>query len=132
MNEPLIRWRPEFEIGIADVDHEHRELVDIINETYATATSAGDQDAFGDMLGEIYARIAAHFALEERVMRKCRYDHYDQHKGDHERLLDDIRDRMDAYDDGRIPDLQAFAADLENWFGNHFKSHDARLHHHLR
>ena len=28
----LIVWRQEFETGVADVDHEHRELIDLIND----------------------------------------------------------------------------------------------------
>jgi len=131
MSEPLIRWRKEYELGIADVDHEHRELVELINDTYADATRPDAATSFGEMLGEILARISAHFALEERIMRECRYDGYEEHKADHERLLDEIRDRMDEYDDGRVPDLNVFAAGLEDWFGGHFGSHDARLHHHL-
>jgi len=48
-----------------------------------------------DFLGELYARIAAHFALKEKIMRDNGYDEYHDHKADHERLLDDIRDLMD-------------------------------------
>ena len=30
----LIEWRQEFETGIADVDHEHQELVELIEHFY--------------------------------------------------------------------------------------------------
>lgn len=131
MSEPLIHWRKEYELGITDVDHEHRELVELINEAYASITGPEADTTLGDMLGEIHARISAHFALEERIMREYRYDQYAEHKADHERLLDEIRDRMDEFEDGLVPDMHAFAAGLQSWFGGHFGSHDARLHHHL-
>jgi len=54
-----------------------------------------------DVLGDINARICAHFALEERLMRERGYDENREHKADHDRLLDDLRERrrlIDEYD----------------------------------
>jgi hemerythrin len=84
-----------------------------------------------DFLGEIYARISAHFALEESLMRAKRYAHFDEHKADHERLLDEIRDIMDDYEDRRIFDAEQLAQRLGTWFTVHFRTHDARLHRNL-
>ena len=92
----LIEWREEFNTGIADVDHEHRELVELINRLHAHIANGADPIRVGEFLGEVFARIAAHFALEESIMRKHSYDEYRAHKAEHERLLDEIRDIMDA------------------------------------
>jgi len=89
----LIAWRPEFETGIPDVDHEHRELVGLINQLHAALEAGASKDEVARFLGEVFARISAHFALEESIMRKHRYDEYAEHKADHEKLLDDIRAR---------------------------------------
>ncbi len=58
----LIEWRKEFETGIADVDHEHRELVDLINHLHEHMTGGADPARVAEFLGEVFARIAAHFA----------------------------------------------------------------------
>lgn len=125
----LIEWRREFETGIGEVDHEHRELVELINALYGEIGASASHDRIGAFLGEVFARISAHFALEEAVMRKHRYDDYAAHKADHEKLLDDLRDIMDAHDVGEYLD---YATGLERaigtWFVAHFKSRDARLH----
>ncbi len=64
-------------------------------------------------------------------MREKTYDQYPDHKTDHERLLDDIRDIMDAYEDGTYAERkEAFAERLQHWFVDHFKTKDARLHRH--
>ena len=123
----LIAWRDEYALGIADVDHEHRELIELINRVHAEACG-GEPEATVDFLGELHAQVSAHFALEEKMMRERRYSRYAEHKDDHERLLDEIRDRMDEYDDGAVPDLEAFARALEDWFSTHFRTRDARLH----
>ena len=125
----LIEWRKEFETGVEDVDHEHRELVDLINELHGKLEGNADHDTVSDFLGEVFARISAHFALEETVMRKHKYDEYEAHKAEHEALLDDIRDIMDAHEEGGYDDYAGALSDaVRDWFVNHFKTKDARLH----
>jgi hemerythrin-like metal-binding protein len=127
----LVEWKEEFSVGVPDVDHEHRELIALINKVHDHLGRAGSDMTVSEFLGEIHARIAAHFALEERIMQSHRYDGYPDHKADHERLLDDLREIMDAYKEERGYDEDRLARQLENWFTLHFRTHDARLHRHL-
>ncbi len=129
---PLLEWKQEFALGVADVDHEHRELITLINELYAHLQRQDSSVSVEDFLGEIYAKISAHFALEEKIMRERHYDQYDDHKADHERLLEEIRDIMDAYEDDAHFNESELAACLTSWFTGHFKTKDARLHKYLR
>lgn len=125
----LIEWQTEFETGVREVDHEHQELVDLINVLHSKIGSNAGKEVIGGFLGEVFAKISAHFALEETVMRKHRYDEYAAHKADHEKLLDDIRDIMDAHESGAFVDYEeALGRAVRDWFVDHFKSKDARLH----
>ena len=81
-----------------------------------------------EFLGEIFAKVSAHFAHEEKLMRDNDYPEYDEHKRDHERLLEEIRDLMDDYEDGVYVDVEGFTKKLEPWFSEHFKTRDAKLH----
>jgi hemerythrin len=118
----LLQWQDRYSVGNDAVDHEHKELIDLINRLAETRT--GHAEFFGDL----HRGISAHFALEERFMREHGYDQFGAHKADHERLLDEIRDMMDEFDDGKIDDLRQR---LDAWFSRHFETHDARLHHAL-
>lgn len=124
----LIEWDEKFSVGVASVDHEHRELIELVNETYDRLKRPDAGITVLDFLGEIYTRISAHFALEEKLMRASRYVYLQEHKADHERLLDEIRDIMDDYEDRHIFDAEQFARRLESWFTGHFRTHDAHLH----
>jgi len=124
----LVNWKEEFSVGVLEVDYEHQELIALINELHRSVQEGVTRDQVVAGLGEIYAQIAAHFALEEKVMRKMRYRLLREHKADHEALLDDLRDIMDEVeDDGDFDELQ-LATDLDRWFSEHFRTHDARLH----
>ncbi|MDH5345033.1 MAG: bacteriohemerythrin [Gammaproteobacteria bacterium] len=127
----LIEWRDDFSVGVTSVDLEHRELIDLINDLHAVMGEGGDYDRIVAALGEIYAQISAHFALEEKFMRDTRYAGYPAHKGDHEKLLDDLRDIMDGVEDDGSYDEARLSRDLEAWFTEHFRTHDAKLHHHV-
>lgn len=128
----LIEWQDSFAIGIPAVDYEHKELIDLINKLYAELSRDAGAEKVSRFLGEVDARIAAHFALEEKTMRDLRYDQYADHKADHERLLDQIRDIADAFEAGAYADYGDRLADnLKTWFAEHFRTRDARLHHFL-
>ena len=124
----LIKWRKEFNLGVASVDHEHAELIALINELHEAAEAGCQYDDVLDALGEIFAQISAHFALEEKFMRDSEYAAYDEHKTDHERLLDQLRDIMDRVEDDGSYNKDRLSQELENWFTVHFRTHDARLH----
>ncbi|MEM7221823.1 MAG: hemerythrin family protein [Pseudomonadota bacterium] len=125
----LITWRDEFKVGVPAVDYEHKEMIDLINQLYANLGEDADRDSVLDFLGEVFAKISAHFALEERIMRECDYDQLADHKADHERLLEEIRDIMDEVETAETKDYKAkLSRHLESWFTEHFKTRDARLH----
>ncbi|HED15337.1 MAG TPA: bacteriohemerythrin [Gammaproteobacteria bacterium] len=127
----LIDWHEEYSVGIASVDHEHREMINLINAVYDNLSSNASKDQIEAFLGEIYTKISAHFALEEKIMKAKAYDEYEGHKEDHERLLDEIRDIMDFYETDDYFSDKDLADQLERWFSEHFRTRDARLHKHL-
>ena len=124
----LIKWKEEFSVGVAEVDHEHQELIEMINVLHRSIEEGVTRRQVIEGLGDIFAQIAAHFALEEKFMRESHYRGYLPHKEDHEALLDDLRDIMDEVeDDGEFDDAR-LAIDLDRWFSDHFRTHDAQLH----
>ena len=127
----LITWKDEFSVGVAAVDLEHRELIELINGLDASMQRDTSHDHVVATLGEIYARIAMHFALEEKIMRVAHYEEIAAHKRDHERLLDSLLDIIDRVDDEGRYDRAALSGKLEAWFSVHFRTHDARLHRRL-
>jgi len=124
----LIEWKPEFCVGNTAVDLEHSELIALINDLHATMLRQGNQEQVVEALGEVYAQIAAHFALEEKIMRDARYADYESHKADHESLLDQLLDIMDGVEEDGSYDEPRLSASLEHWFSKHFRTHDAKLH----
>ncbi len=128
-NLPKIEWSDSFSTGINSVDYEHRELISLVNDVISKMSHSISNDETADALGELFAHTSAHFALEESIMRRHDYIDYQDHKEDHEYLLDEIRDIMDAYDARDISkNPNDFIKKLNNWFVGHFSTKDAKLH----
>lgn len=127
----LIEWKDSYSVGVADVDYEHREMIDLINDLHERLSNKSDELDASTFLGKIFQAISSHFALEERFMQDHRYDQFSQHKAAHERLLDEIRDIMDDYEAAPEASSAELSHRLDLWFTEHFKTHDARLHHKL-
>ncbi len=124
----LIEWRDEFSVGVPSVDHEHQELIALINELHDAMRSEASTDKVVEALGEIYAQISAHFALEEKIMRDAHYRALAEHKLDHETLLDELLEIMDSIGDDGSYDVHELSHSLDRWFSDHFRTHDAKLH----
>ena len=124
----LIKWDDKFATGISGVDHEHEELIASINSFCLNLEQNTAKDELINILNNIYATIHSHFMLEEKVMKKSDYDEYQQHRNEHAKLLDDIRDITMDLETAAVFDPQELTQKLTNWFFIHFKTHDSRLH----
>ena len=123
-------WSDDFSIGIASIDHEHQELIKLINVICDALEANVKVDIPKDVLfDELYTKISAHFALEEKIMRDQDYDRFQEHKADHEKLLDELREIMDNEEDSGSDSAEKLVKTLSDWFGIHFKTEDARFHH---
>lgn len=127
----LLEWRKEFSVGDPAVDHEHRELIDLVNDAAGAILDRGDPERIDRAFGDLLRAISAHFAHEERQMRAAGYDQLAQHKADHERLIDALRDIMDSAPDAPDRSAEHLVEVLGDWFAGHFSTHDARLHRRL-
>jgi hemerythrin len=123
----LLQWKDQYSVGVDAVDYEHKELIELINRLHDELTASGEKLSISAFFGDLFRGISAHFALEERFMRERSYDQLIPHKADHEHLLDEIRDIMDAFEEHEVASAE-LSARLDAWFSHHFEIHDARLH----
>jgi hemerythrin-like metal-binding protein len=83
------------------------------------------------MLADIQTDISTHFALEELLMQEAGFDEYENHRQDHERLLDQIHDMIFHFAEDPESGKELLLKRLSDWFSHHFRSYDARLHEQL-
>lgn len=123
-----LKWSDDYSVGIDDVDYEHQNLIAMINLIFAELEHRQNVDEIARTMSDIHAEFSAHFALEERIMRQAAYEEYEEHKNDHELLLDQIRDMMDEIEQDPANTMDTLSDRLSDWFNIHFATFDARLH----
>lgn len=108
-------WEPRFDTGIASVDFEHHKLVDLLNEVDSQVGEGADAKEVTGTLGEFHALATAHFALEEKVLRDIMHPEAARRRDEHYRLLENVRDIMDAYESGEYQEPTALPQALKDW-----------------
>lgn len=98
---PLIQWNDQLSIGIDSVDKQHKVLINLLNKLN-DAIADGNADL---ILAEIFDGLSAytikHFAYEEGLFKKYKYNGTEAHKHEHAKLIKQVknlRQKMDAGD----------------------------------
>lgn len=124
------QWSDDYRLGVESLDYEHRDLFMRIDELLTDLAEHRDKRRVERCLGDIHARMAAHFALEEEMMRKADYLYRERHKEEHDLLLDRLTQfaedllAADAVDEESRHSLES---ELKHWIVHHVKTSDAEM-----
>ena len=128
MTDALFKWDESFLIGIEELDHEHKVLIDDINRLHEELARQEEKSEIEKCLGDICARMQAHFALEEHVMKEHKYEFYDEHKREHDELLDNYTEYMLRFlNDTGTSSSMAIEDSLKQWVLNHIVTSDKKM-----
>ena len=125
----FLEFKDSYRTGHDSVDHEHEEMIGLINDLHSALKQSDAKEKVEEILGEMHGQISSHFALEEKVMRDQQYEDYAPHCRDHNRLLDEILDIMDrVHTDGSYDYMERLEKEVQDWFEIHFREMDGKFH----
>lgn len=93
-----LRWEPSLEIGIADVDEQHRELFRQVNDLLDAMRSRRGAEEVQRLLAFLERYIVEHFAAEERLMREAGYPGLGPHRVEHREFVRDFHSLRDDFE----------------------------------
>lgn len=123
-------WNTDLATGVRQIDLQHQELIDLINEL-ETAHEAGHNDvALADVLPRLTSYAMFHFATEESLMSKTTANtlYVQHHLGEHRLFVDQITSMKKSIDSG--DSMQTVATLLEylkSWLREHIMKTDKGL-----
>ena len=124
----LFTWKDENLLGLEPLDFEHKDLFECINNLYDQCRIQTEGTEIEDCLGQLHVRLVAHFALEEKTMCEMKNPHYETHKAEHDRFLEEVTEVVAGF--GTNPDeehLEAFAIRVKEWILTHITTTDRQL-----
>ena len=110
-----INWSPAYDTGIPEIDYEHHRLVDLLNRIHELIAERAERREIADSLADFHTLAAAHFALEEKIMRDQKYRGFEERRAMHYRLLEQVREIMDSYETGSCRTGKGLPATLREW-----------------
>lgn len=126
--KPLFEWSDEYLIGIEELDYEHRDLINRLNELHGELAHHDEKEKIEDCLREIQVRVVAHFALEEHFMLDNNYKNYAPHKKEHDDFLALIADLIEKFlTDPELSYGDELEEQLQHWIVNHILTSDKEL-----
>ena len=121
---PLIEWSPTLEIGIPEIDYQHKNLVSMLNALGTNIEEGAGKAVIGEVIEALDAYVLTHFASEERLMEKMGYEYIDEHKAEHHRLAETVQRHRAAYAKGECSP-QELLEFLIRWLLNHIAGADS-------
>lgn len=127
-----IQWSDALLTGVAEIDRQHRILVNSLIEARIKLTDDASDPLFERITRDLLGYAIYHFDAEEQLMRRCGYDaaapdaaasHLAQHRGFSERVVA-LRAAARLGEPGSKAALLSF---LEDWLANHIMTVDKRL-----
>ncbi len=122
----LLQWDHSYVTGIRRADHEHRNLVNLINRLHRGFEREKTRDP-AKFFDDLFNLLLSHFQAEERMMGECGYAGHPAHAQDHERILDELRDLLAQVDERASGLTPALKSCLQPWLRNHIRAHDVPL-----
>lgn len=122
----FVEWNAALEIGVAEIDYQHRNLVSMLNALQHAIESGEAREHLAEILEELDLYVINHFATEERVMDRIHYEHAPQHRAEHQQLAETVHQHRLAFarGEGSADELQQF---LIRWLLQHIAGSDGEI-----
>lgn len=118
----VLKWNPEYVLGLDEMDFTHREFVDQLN-----ALAKVPDDKVMESFAALIAHTRAHFRRENDWMHGLDYAQSPAHVNEHEKVLK-LMTAVAAYMENGYYRMGRMAArELAQWFHHHALTMDTEL-----
>lgn len=96
---PLIPWENKFELGITEIDEQHKTMLSIINRLYDMFDDVknNNQTEIDKIIKEMADYALYHFATEEKYFELFNYENKEAHVKIHDQYRAKIEDWQKRY-----------------------------------
>ncbi len=114
-------------LGIEEIDDDHRKLVNLFNVLNHSIMEGAATDYVEAVLEELINCTVWHFSHEDRLMLKYGYDGFEEHKTEHQDLINSAREIQQKFRQlGKLDEKEDLEF-LEHWLTEHILVADQRL-----
>ncbi|MBI5250316.1 MAG: hemerythrin family protein [Desulfomonile tiedjei] len=124
-----IPWLSHFEVKVAEIDHQHRELFRMFNELCDATWDGKGKDSIKASIKFLAQYVVNHFATEEKFMTHHKYPRLPEHKKAHDDFTAEVTDFIQEHEDKDISSelVVSVIIKLGDWTRDHIRGMDQEL-----
>lgn len=126
-NTELFSWSDSYNVGIQEVDEQHKVLVSLLNQLHDAIREHHGKATSREILDRLAEYTRTHFLLEESLMRLTHYGGFDIHKQQHEALIKQVQDLQYKLDNENAAITFELLHFLKGWLTQHINESDKRF-----
>lgn len=119
-------WDEKYSVGIKELDNQHKQLFNILNELYEAMQNASAQEKLGKIINELTNYTKIHFATEERYMEKFNYADLAAQKAAHAKFIEKIDAFKSDFEAGKLALSLNVASFVKDWLSSHIVGSDKK------
>ena len=123
----LMEWKEEFETGVVKIDEQHKELIRLINQVHFEMAEGKEKSSLIILFEELFNYVMIHFATEEQMMKKYRYEEFENHQKQHIKLKENMLKKKTEYEEKKIILSMRIMILLKEWLQNHILETDLKF-----
>jgi hemerythrin len=124
---PVVAWDENFCVGVAQLDKEHKYLVDLINSFYDACAKKSPIECLDVFLKELVDYASYHFESEELMMRELGYVEFTEHKKRHAFFVKTVVEMKTEFEEERKDISVVTLTFLIHWMRHHIQFEDTEF-----
>ena len=122
----FFNWNDNLNIGILQIDAQHKNLVNIVNQLYEAMSKGQGKEIKGKIVKEMAGYTITHFGAEEKLMQQHNYPEFAQHKKEHELFIKKVQEFNNEIQKGNMIIVSNVANFLKEWLIKHIQGTDKK------
>lgn len=120
----LMTWTNKFSVGVETLDHQHRALMNALNELHAAAMRGKASEVADSLIRQIVSISHEHFAAEARHMESIRFPGLAAHRAKHRELAAQFREFAGRHENGDTAVYTEMLYFMRDWQIRHMQTDD--------
>ena len=120
----LINWSSNLSVNIAEIDQQHKKLIDLINELNEAMKMGKGTNVSGKILNELVNYTLTHFKTEERYFAFYKYPDAEKHIQEHETFTIKVSDFVAGIEQNKLTFTLEMMRFLSEWLKKHIMGTD--------
>ncbi|RPI06140.1 MAG: hypothetical protein EHM64_03950 [Ignavibacteriae bacterium] len=123
----FLEWNDTYNIGVKEIDNQHRGLFDIISKLFTSRMVEPDGKYFFLTLNKFAEYAQVHFSTEERYMQEAQYPKFEEHQREHNLFIAQVLQYVREVQNKK-PDIEnKTLVFLKEWYLAHILGTDRDL-----